>query len=171
MSYFSYQLFMDIQCIIGIHDMVITIDLQCIGTQLWLVWIKLVSSPVWVYLSLPFVSNWKIANYFTYHFLLASYFGGYSIALGNLTLLSSLNENFTLPFYLLESLAWVTLVTFFLDVKGTTLFGVLHKASPMPDPVEKKVLFSLLFRKNPWSAFLIVLLKALVVSKKEKKCF
>ena len=110
-----------------------------------------------------------LANYFTYHFLLASYFGGHSVAPGNITLLSNLHENFTFPFNLPEILAWVILVTFFLDLEGTTFFGVLHRASLTPDPIEKKESFSLFFGKNPRSALLTVLLKALVVSKKEKK--
>ena len=46
-----------------------------------------------------------VANYFTYHFLLASYFGGHYVAPRNLTLLLSLQENFTLPFNLPASLA------------------------------------------------------------------
>ena len=111
----------------------------------------------------------KFANYFTYHLLLASYFGVHSVAPGNLTLLSSLHENFTFPFNLPEILACVTLVTFFLDLEGTTLFGVLQRASMMPDLVEKKAMFSLLFGKNPRSKLLTVLLKVLVVNQKEKK--
>ena len=52
-----------------------------------------------------FVSDEKLAKYFTYHFLLASYFGGNSVVARNLTLLISLHENFTFPFNLPESLA------------------------------------------------------------------
>ena len=49
------------------------------------------------------------------------------------------------------------------------LFGVFHRELPMPDPVEKKASFSLFFGNNPRSTLLTFLLKALVVSKKEKK--
>ena len=46
-----------------------------------------------------------LEKYFTYHFLIDSYFGGHSVALGNLTLLISLQENFTFPFNFLVSMA------------------------------------------------------------------
>ena len=113
----------------------------------------------------------KFANYFTYHLLLASYFGGYSVAPRNITLLSSLHENFTFPFNLPKILACVTLVTFFLDLEGTVLPCILHRASVMPASVEQKALFSLFFGKNPRSTLLSVWLRALVVSKKENKMF
>ena len=152
---------MDLQCIISSHDMVIIIDLQCIGPHLWLDWIKLVIGPIWVYLSLPLYHTKNFANYFTYHLLLASYFGGHFVAPRNLTLLSSLHENFTLPFYLPEILAWVTLV---IELEGMVRFGVFHRVSPMPDPVEKKVSFSFSFDKNPRSTLMTILLKGPVVS-------
>ena len=52
-----------------------------------------------------FVLDRKLANYFTYHFLLASYFRGHSVAPRNLTLLIILHENFTLSFNLPGNLA------------------------------------------------------------------
>ena len=159
---------MDLHCIISSHDMVIIIDLQCIGVRIWLGWIKSVTGPIWAYLSFPLYQTEKFTNYFTYHLLLASYFGGYSVAPGNITLLSILYENFTLPFNLPEILAWVTLVTFFLDLEATTLFGVLHRALLIPGLVEQKASFSLFFGKNPRSTLLTVLLNAQVVSKNKK---
>ena len=162
---------MDLQCIISIHDMGIIIDLQCIGPQLWLVWMRLVTGPIWVCLSLSLYQMKKFANYFTYHLLLASYFGGNSVAPGNITLISGIHENFTLPFNLLEILAWVTLVTFFLDLEGATPSCFLHRAPATPIPVEQKVSLSLFFGENPRWVLLTVLLKAPMVSKKEKIFF
>ena len=40
------------------------------------------------------ISDEYLANYFTYHFLLASYFGGHSVAHENLILLSQPSEEF-----------------------------------------------------------------------------
>ena len=45
-----------------------------------------------------FVSDGKIAKYFTYHFLLASYFGGHSVAHENLTLPSWPSEDFLVSY-------------------------------------------------------------------------
>ena len=148
--------------------MVIIIDLQCIGPQLWLVWMRSVTSLVWVCPFLPLYQTKNFANYFTYHLLLASYFGGHFVAPGNLTFLSIFHENFTFPFNLPESLAWVTLVTFFPDLEWMTPSCFLHRASATPFPFEKKVSFSLFFGKNPRSMLLTILLRALVVSKWEK---
>ena len=171
MSCLLYWSFMDLHYIIGSHDIVIIIDMQCIGPQLWLVWMRSVTSPIWVCLSLPLYQTKNFANYFNYHPLLASYFGGHSVAPGNLTLLSILHENFTLPFNLPESLFWVTLVIFPSDLEGARPSCFFHRASVMPIPVEKKALFSLFFSKNHRSTLLIVLLRAPVVSKWEKICF
>ena len=100
MSYLLYQFFMDLQCIIGSHDMVIIIDLQCIGLQLWLVWIESITGPMLVMSLSLFASllDGYLANYFTYHFLLASYFGGNFVALGNYTLPIILHGNSPFPF-------------------------------------------------------------------------
>ena len=92
-----------------------------------------------------------------------------SLALGNITLLVSLQKNFMLPVNLPESLVWVTLDTFFPDLEGMVLPCILHRASATPGSVEQKVSFSLFFGKNPRSTFLSVWIRASVVSKKEKK--
>ena len=104
--------------------MVIIIDLQCIGPQIWLVWIEWVTGPMLVMnLSLfAYVSNRELAKYFTYHFLIASYFGGNSVAPRNPTLFINIHGNFTLPFNLPESPTWVTLVIFFHTLKGWCLY-------------------------------------------------
>ena len=69
-----------------------------------------------------YVSNRELANYFTYHFLIASYFGGNSVAPRNPTLFINIHGNFTLPFNLPESPTWVTLVIFFHTLKGWCLY-------------------------------------------------
>ena len=48
---------------------------------------------------------------------------------------------------------------------SSALLEVGDRVSAMPDPVEKKTLFSLFFGKNPRLTLLTVFLRALVVSK------
>ena len=55
MFFLLHYLFMDLQCIIGSHDIVIIMDLQCIGLQPWSSRIShlLVLCQLWGHLSLP----------------------------------------------------------------------------------------------------------------------
>ena len=85
MFFYLHHFSMDLQCIFGSHDIFVIIYLQCIGRQLWLVWIESITGPMSLSLFTS-VSDGELANYFTYHFLLASYFGGHSIAHENITL-------------------------------------------------------------------------------------
>ena len=117
------------------------------------------------------VSDEKLANYFTYHFLLASYFGGNFVAPRNLTFLISSHENFTLSFNLPEILAWVTLVIFFPYLEGTTPLWFLHRALVALVIVDPEAPFPYLFEKNPRSVPLSFLLGALMVKKWEKRSF
>ena len=68
-------------------------------------------------------------------------------------------------------LVWVTLSIFFLDLEGMVLPCIFHRASATLASVEQKASFSFFFGKNPRSTLLSVWLRALVVSKKEKKMF
>ena len=70
-----------------------------------------------------------------------------------------------------ESLVWVTLDTFFPDLKGAALPFILHRASMTLASVEKKASFFPFFGKNPRLTLLSVWLRALVVRKKEKNMF
>ena len=93
----------------------------------------------WSYMILSLFSpviNRKLANYFTYHFLLASYFLGHSIAPRNITLLIILQENSTLPFNLLARLDWVTLVMFFPYLEETKPSLFLRRAPVAPVTVD-----------------------------------
>ena len=70
-----------------------------------------------------------------------------------------------------KSLIWVTLDTFFLNLEEAVLPFLLHRAPVIPTLVEKEASFSPFFWENPRLTILLVWLRALVVSKKEKKMF
>ena len=78
----STLLIIDLQCTFGSHDIVIFMDLQCIGPQPWLSQKNklLVLWELWSRLSLPLILDWYLTKCFTYHIFLASYFGGNYIA-------------------------------------------------------------------------------------------
>ena len=69
---------MDLQCIIGSRDIVIIMDLQVYWSIAMIKSDK--SASVMSSSLIASILDWYIANYFTYHFLLASYFGRDSVA-------------------------------------------------------------------------------------------
>ena len=80
--YLSTLLIIDLQCTFGSHYIVIFVDMQCIGPKPWLSQKNelLVLCQLWAHLSLPLIPDLYLKNYFTYHILLASYFGGNFVA-------------------------------------------------------------------------------------------
>ena len=111
-----------------------------------------------------FVSDEKPSKYFTYHFLLASYFGGNSVAHENITLPSQPLDDFPVANQTLKKHDLDHLGHFFPNLEGTTFFYLFHKASLMPPPVEKKAPLALCSGKNPRSTLCPIYQKALMVT-------
>ena len=110
------------------------------------------------------VSNEKLAKYFTYHILLASYFGGNSVARENLTFPSQPSDEFLVAFQPLKKYDLDHLGHFFPDLKGMMLFYLFHRASSIPPSVEKKASLGFCSGKNPRLALYPAYQKASMVT-------